>query len=213
MPAPITRQRPFVIKIGGSLAASALLPRWLQAIEKIPGQPIAVPGGGPFADAVRAAQMDIGFDDLTAHHMALLAMEQYGLVLAAMAPRLVMAATPAAIRRAWRLNQIPIWAPSHMLASTTPVPPTWDATSDTLAAWLAHELGATKLLLVKSTDLPAGAAPTLADLSASRVVDRLFAGFAGTSGAEVFIAGPSALEGAEALFARGLVPGTRILLS
>ncbi len=211
MPAPITRQRPFVIKIGGSLAASALLPRWLRALDKISGQPIVVPGGGPFADAVRAAQMDMGFDDLTAHRMALLAMEQYGLVLAAMAPRPAMAATPAAIRRAWRVSQIPIWAPSHMLAAA-PVPASWDATSDTLAAWLAHELGATKLLLVKSTDLPSSAAPTLAELSASGVVDRLFAGFAGTSGAEIFIAGPSALDGAEALFAKGMVPGTRILL-
>jgi aspartokinase-like uncharacterized kinase len=100
-----------------------------------------------------------------------------------------------------------------MLAQIAAVPPSWDATSDSLAAWLAHELGATKLLLVKSADLPSGAALTLADLSASGVVDRLFTGFAGTSGAEIFIAGPSALEGAAALFAAGKAPGTRILLS
>ncbi len=124
-----------------------------------------------------------------------------------------MAATPAAIRRAWRLNQIPVWAPAHMLASAAAVPPSWDATSDTLAAWLARELGAAKLLLVKSADLPPGAAPTLAELAASGVADRLFPAFAGTSGAAVFIAGPSALEGAAALLAAGGVPGTRIALS
>ncbi len=213
MPAPVTRQRPFVIKIGGSLAASPMLAGWLQALDAISGQPVIVPGGGPFADAVRRAQDHIGFDDLAAHRMALLAMEQYGLMLAASAPRLVMAATPAAIRRAWRLNRIPVWAPAHMLASSAAVPPSWDATSDTLAAWLAHQLGAAKLLLVKSADLPSGAAPTLTELAASGLVDRLFPGFAGTSGAEIFIAGPSALEGATALLAAGGVPGTRVALS
>jgi dihydroneopterin aldolase len=208
----VTRQRPFLIKIGGSLAASSLLPRWLGALDKSPGQTLIVPGGGPFADAIRAAQKVLSFDDLTAHRMALLAMEQYGLALAAMAPRLILAETPAAIRRAWRLGQIPVWAPAHMLAGITPVPPSWDATSDTLAAWLAHELGATRLLLIKSADLPAGGALTLAELAALGLVDRLFPAFAGTSGAEIFIAGPSDIEAAEALFAEGGRPGTRILL-
>jgi dihydroneopterin aldolase len=213
MAAPVTRQRPFVIKIGGSLAATSNLAEWLRAIDKIAGQPIVVPGGGTFADAVRDAQKDMGFDDLAAHRMALLAMEQYGLALAAHVPRMIAAATPAAIQRAWRLGQLPVWAPAHMMASATPVPPSWDATSDTLAAWLAGELRATRLLLIKSTDLAAGDAPSLADLTASGLVDRLFAGFAGLSGAEIFVAGPSALTDAAALFAGGQVPGTRILMS
>jgi dihydroneopterin aldolase len=210
--APLTRQRPFVIKIGGSLAAASSLSGWLLALDKIPGQPIVVPGGGAFADAVRQAQNDMGFDDLAAHRMALLAMEQYGLALAARAPRMILASTPAAIQRAWRLGKIPLWAPSHMLASVTPVPPSWDATSDSLAAWLAGELRAARLLLVKSADVAANGA-TLAELVASGLVDRLFSGFAGTSGAEIYIAGPSALIDAAAVFARGGVPGTRILLS
>ena len=33
---------------------------------------IVVPGGGPFADAVRASQAEIGFDDAAAHEMAML---------------------------------------------------------------------------------------------------------------------------------------------
>ncbi len=212
MAAPITRQRPFVIKIGGSLAASPDLPGWLSAIEDVPGQTIIVPGGGVFADAVRSAQSEMGFDDLVAHRMALLAMEQYGLALAAQAPRLMLAATPAAIRRAWRVGQIPVWAPAHMLDSKVPVPPTWDATSDSLAAWLAGEFGAVKLLLIKSANPPSGAV-TLADLTALGLVDRLFAGFAGVSGSEIFVAGPSALADAKALFTAGGVPGTRVMLS
>jgi dihydroneopterin aldolase len=210
--AQLTRPRPFVIKIGGSLAADSSLAEWLSAIEKVAGQPIIVPGGGAFADAVRQAQKDMGFDDLAAHRMALLAMEQYGLALAARAEDLILASTPAAIQRVWRLGKIPVWAPAHMLAAATPVQPSWDATSDSLSAWLAGELRATRLLLIKSADIPAGGL-TLLDLAASGIVDSLFPGFAGTSGAEIYVAGPSALANAAAIFANGGVPGTRILLS
>ncbi len=186
---------------------------WLAALEGVPGQPIVVPGGGTFAEAVRAAQAEMGFDDLTAHRMAILAMEQYGLALAAQAPRLMPASTPAAIQRAWRLGKIPLWAPAHMLASAAAVPPSWDASADTLAAWLARELGATKLLLIKSADPPSDRAVTLADLAALGLVDRLFPAFAGSSGTEIFVAGPSALEAAAVLFAAGNVPGIRVALS
>ncbi len=212
MAAPLTRQRPFVIKIGGSLASSFTLPEWLSALDKVPGQLIIVPGGGAFADAVRQAQNDMGFDDFAAHRMALLAMEQYGVALASQAPRLSPASTPAAIQRAWRLGKIPVWAPAHMLAAVTPVPPSWDATSDSLAAWLAGELRATRLLLIKSADVAANGV-TLAELTASGLADRLFPAFAGKSGADIYVAGPSALADAAAILAHGGVPGTRILLS
>jgi len=212
MAAPIRRQRPFVIKIGGSLAAASNLSEWLRALDSLSGQPIIVPGGGAFADAVRQAQIDMGFDDLAAHRMALLAMEQYGLVLAAHAPRLILASTPAAIQRAWRLGKIPVWAPAHMLAAVTPVPPSWDATSDSLAAWLAGELRATRLLLIKSADVASNGV-TLAELTAAGLADRLFPVFAGKCGADIYVAGPSALADAAAIFAHGGLPGTRILLS
>jgi dihydroneopterin aldolase len=155
----------------------------------------------------------MGFDDLAAHHMALLAMEQYGLALAALAPRLLPAANLSAIRRAWRMGRIPVWAPTHMLAAGRPVPPVWDMTSDSLAAWLARELGAAQLLLIKSADPALDAALTLPNLAEAGMVDCLFPGFAGTCGAEITIAGPSALEGAAAIFKAGGVPGTRVAAS
>ncbi len=73
-----------VVKLGGSLAASAHLPRLLQELARLPDLVIA-PGGGPFADAVRRAQTERGFDDAAAHDMALLAMAQFGRMLAAQA--------------------------------------------------------------------------------------------------------------------------------
>src|SRR5258706_129790 len=52
-----------VIKLGGSFAFSADLGEWIAAIAGCAGRAVIVPGGGPFADAVRAAQAQMGFDD------------------------------------------------------------------------------------------------------------------------------------------------------
>jgi aspartokinase-like uncharacterized kinase len=66
---------PTVIKLGGSFAFSPELRDWIKAIVVHAGRFVIVPGGGPFADAVRTAQGHMRFDERTAHHMALLAME------------------------------------------------------------------------------------------------------------------------------------------
>ena len=85
---------PLVVKIGGSLWRSPLLARWIAALRAFPGPLTIVPGGGPFADAVRAAQPTMGFSDRAAHKMAVLAMEQYGLALVDKFAGLESAATP-----------------------------------------------------------------------------------------------------------------------
>ena len=78
----------WVVKLGGSLQSFPGLRDWVRLIaEQGGGRVVLVPGGGQFADAVRAAQRTAGFDDRTAHGMALFAMEQYGLMLAALLAR------------------------------------------------------------------------------------------------------------------------------
>ena len=72
--------RPWVVKLGGSLQGSPNLRRWLKVIAASAAPVVIVPGGGPFADEVRLAQKRLKFSDAVAHHMALLAMEQYGRV-------------------------------------------------------------------------------------------------------------------------------------
>ena len=64
-----------VIKLGGSHAFAPQLKDWIGAVAAQAGRIVLVPGGGPFADAVRDAQARMGFDDGAAHRMALLAME------------------------------------------------------------------------------------------------------------------------------------------
>lgn len=77
----------YIIKIGGSLYYRPELKRVLAhaaGLVKAPHSAVIVPGGGPFADQVRRAQQRWLFADKTAHDMALLAMRQYGLMLAAL---------------------------------------------------------------------------------------------------------------------------------
>src|SRR5882757_2791061 len=94
------RPAPTVVKLGGSHAFSRHLAGWVEAIAACAGDVVVVPGGGPFADAVRDAQPKIGFGDEAAHHMALLAMEQYGCALASLKNALVLADSLDAIQRA-----------------------------------------------------------------------------------------------------------------
>ena len=49
---------PVVVKLGGSFAFSVHLRAWIEAIAACAGRVVIVPGGGPFADTVRAAQQE-----------------------------------------------------------------------------------------------------------------------------------------------------------
>lgn len=161
-----------VVKLGGSLARSAELPDWLAVLaEHGAGRVVLVPGGGPFADAVRSAQALWRFDDATAHHMALLAMQQYGQMLAGLRPDLLTVDSAAAIRAALASGRIPVWSPLPM-ALDPALETSWRLTSDSLAAWLARRLNIARLVLVKSCEVPDSADP--ADWTAAGIVDPLF---------------------------------------
>ncbi|WP_051340833.1 hypothetical protein [Azospirillum halopraeferens] len=170
--------RPWVIKIGGSLAAGpANLARWLAALEAGRRRVVVVPGGGPFADAVRDAQTALRFDDSTAHRMALLAMEQYGAVLCALGHGFVPAVTFDDIARARRDGLVPVWAPTALALAAAEIPHGWAVTSDSLAAWLCDRLDAAALVLVKSAPRPPDGTP--ARLAAAHgLVDAAFPRFA-----------------------------------
>jgi aspartokinase-like uncharacterized kinase len=167
----------WVVKLGGSLAYSEELPRWLDALARLPI--VLVPGGGPFADTVRTVQRRLGFPDRAAHAMAILAMQQYGRMLASMAAgfgRLSSGATSG--------NLPAIWLPDPDELNERDIPASWEVTSDSLALWLAATLGATSLLLVKGgwsgqrRPAAASGAITAAELCREGLVDGAFAGFA-----------------------------------
>ncbi|MBE7460790.1 MAG: hypothetical protein HS112_09715 [Zoogloeaceae bacterium] len=166
---------PTVVKLGGSLAAAAQLPRLLHELADQSSLVIA-PGGGPFADAVRRAQKERGFDDAAAHDMALLAMAQFGRMLAAQAGfRTARGAGRIAAALARDPSHPPlVWLPDP--ATDAPdVERSWRITGDSLALWLAHRLGARRLVLLKSCPIPTS---DLTALSAAGIVDEVFPGMA-----------------------------------
>jgi aspartokinase-like uncharacterized kinase len=144
----------WVIKLGGSLLGSPALAHWLSLLAKHGnGKVVIVPGGSVFADAVRQAQNLSGVSDGLAHELALLAMDQFGLLLAGMQPGLVTATSELEIaERGWQHRAV-VWVPSRMVLADATVEQSWRVTSDSLSAWLANKLAADQLLLIKSVDL------------------------------------------------------------
>ena len=198
-----------VVKLGGSYAHAAELKPWLASIVTCAGHVVLVPGGGPFADAVRDAQARMGFDDRAAHHMALLAMDQYGCALASLVGNVTRATSAQAIHQALNRGEVPVWSPAAMVLAAGEIPASWEVTADSLAAWLAGQIGAAHLVLVKQVR-PAGPRVRAADLAAQGLADRTFPDFLRASGADAAIAGPADHASAAAAIRRGDLYGTPI---
>jgi aspartokinase-like uncharacterized kinase len=140
-----------VVKFGGSLAEAGSIRSWLAALARVgAGQCVLVAGGGVYADTVRAEQLRHGFSDRAAHRMALLAMEQYAVMLADLEPRIVPCTQVGDLRSTLGRGGLPAWLPSEMALADRSIAESWDVSSDTLAAWLARRLGARRLILIKS---------------------------------------------------------------
>jgi len=166
-----------VVKLGGSLAGDPSLRQWLRELKRDRTARYAVvPGGGPFADAVRAAQSLWRFSDPVAHRMAIGAMDQFGHMLCGLESDLAACSTVPQIEQAWAGRQLPVWLPTYLMGGDGELAHSWHVSSDTIAAWLAEALGACGLLLVKSCDLPADRTdPSM--LAAAGIVDPTLPGF------------------------------------
>lgn len=166
------RKRPiWVVKLGQSLFDGPDLKSWLSVLAESRSNPeapaiVVVPGGGPFIEAVRLAQPVLNFGAAAAHRMALMAMEQFAIALADLEPRLRTAASADELNRLRLERATALWLPSRMVLGWYDVPESWEVASDSLAAWLAAELKASLLLMVKGENLPE------AEIPASTLVER-----------------------------------------
>jgi aspartokinase-like uncharacterized kinase len=144
-----------VVKIGGGLTAIPhALDRVCAAVGKASRQHrlVVVPGGGPFADAVREFDRAVGLSAGAAHWMAILAMDQYAHVIADRMSEAVVVEEPGGVSEVVSGGQVAVIAPSRWMRSVDVLPHTWDLTSDSIAAFIAGALGAARLVLIK----PAG---------------------------------------------------------
>lgn len=144
-----------VIKVGGSLAGN---PAQLKALCSTLGELAkkyaitVVPGGGPFADAVRDFDKRYALFSMLAHRMAILGMDQYGLALTQFIPNSAATYLLSDVRQLAETGVASIFLPSQHMFKEDPLENSWDVTSDSIAAYVASRLHAAKLLLVTDVD-------------------------------------------------------------
>ncbi|MCK4458201.1 MAG: amino acid kinase [Methanosarcinales archaeon] len=143
-----------VIKIGGSLIGNArnLVYRLHEYALTKDERILIVPGGGIFADTVRMASGVYGISDEAAHWMAILAMDQYAHYLTDGTPaRLVIGiADLSSIRAGASVLLVYNLLKKSDSENGSGIAHTWNATSDTIAGWIASQLDAT---FIKATDV------------------------------------------------------------
>ncbi len=179
-----------VVKIGGSLLANRTRLRALLANGATNGVAI-VPGGGPFADAVRTAQAALGFDDGLAHRLALDAMGRMAEVFCRLEPRLSIATSLETVADGLARGCAVVWDPVALKTGCPDIPESWDVTSDSLALWLATRLGAGSCILEKSAPVPEAIPEALA---AAGLVDAAFPLFAARYPGRIVVRGPESVS-------------------
>jgi dihydroneopterin aldolase len=152
-----------VVKLGGGLLPHlGAFEAALAAIRKAARvrRLLIVPGGGPFADVVRDVHRQHRLSETAAHWMAVLGMDQYAHLIVSRLPGSVLVRSERGIADALSGSLMPVLAPSQWLRQADPLPHSWDVTSDSIAAWVAGQLGARRLILIKP---PAASGGTLVD--------------------------------------------------
>ena len=199
--------KPLVVKLGGSTAGHAERQRWIDLLASATFPLVIVPGGGPFADQVRTSQKRLGYSDDAAHAMAILAMDQFGIAIAERHPQLRVARSISQIGEVLDAGATPVWLPSSMTLDAADIPPSWQITSDSLGAWLARQLHADDLLLVKQTDEYTNYT-TVPELATAGIVDSMLPDMLG-EGTSLHVACPAMLDTLDLPLAS--IPGRRIM--
>ena len=150
-----------VVKVGGGLSAAPGALAAVGAALSTAGRRhrlVVVPGGGPFAEAVRTFGRREPLSADAAHWMAMLGMDQYAHVLAERIAGAALVEEPGGLPAVLGETGVAVLAPYRWLRAADVLPHTWDATSDSVAAFVAGALDAERLVLVKpaSGDSTAG---------------------------------------------------------
>lgn len=143
-----------VLKVGGSLLSDPQLPELMRTLVEAAKTRslVVVPGGGALADAVRVACEQQEPGDSAAYWMAILAMDQFAHLLAGLASAARLASDAREIATVAGRGRLAILAPFAWLRAEDPLPHGWHVTSDSLSAWLAGQLHARRLVLLKSVE-------------------------------------------------------------
>ena len=144
-----------VVKVGGSLAEDP--ERLIDLCAKLSGlaknyELVVVPGGGRFADVVRDSDKHFNLSSEISHRMAILGMDQFGLLLAQITPNSCATYLLDDAKQLSETEVVPVFLPSRLMFKENPLENSWDVTSDSIAAYVASRLLAAKVLLVTDVD-------------------------------------------------------------
>ena len=206
-----------VVKVGGSLLASGSLPSLLTTLGDLAStyRLVVVPGGGPFADAVRGACSLHDPGASAAHWMAILAMDQHAHLLVGLQPPARLVTGPDEVAKVLAEGLLPVLAPFRWLRAVDPLPHGWHVTSDSIAAWVAARLSARRLVLLKSLEGVPGtsgdivAEATLRSPALAGIVDGYFER-AVEGGLESWVLSGSEPQRLSELLREGRTRGTRL---
>ena len=142
-----------LFKLGGSLLNSGFMKIWIKFITNhFKGRAIIIPGGGLFANHIRAVQKDYNLENDIAHDMALYSMSQMGLLISSIDRKnLHFCNTKHEISRVIEDNKVPIIGSFDFLKTRIGASnKNWSITSDSIALLISEELQLNTLLIVKS---------------------------------------------------------------
>ena len=111
-----------------------------------------MPGGGRFADAVRDFDQLFTLSQVIAHRMAILGMDQFGLLLTDITPNSCAVHRLESAKRLSEAKRVPIFLASTLMLQEDPLENSWDVTSDSIATFVALQSRAAKVLLVTDVD-------------------------------------------------------------
>lgn len=157
-----------VFKLGGSLLdLPDLVPQLRGVLSQRPdSRPLLIVGGGAAADVVRRWDAIHGISNEAAHWLAIRAMALNERLLASVLAESVVVSSRVDAEAVWSGDKLPILCCFEFLRAEETgfpdkerLPRRWNATSDSIAAWVARRWPAQELLLVKSCDAASGDDP------------------------------------------------------
>lgn len=144
-----------VVKVGGSLALfpDKLRSLCIKLVELSRCYSlVVVPGGGEFADIVRNLDMRLHLSRKATHRMAILAMDQYGLLLVDLMPDSIPVDNLENVQGVLDSGRLSVFLPAAALSFEDELESSWDVTSDSIAIYIAEKLHAPKVILVTDVD-------------------------------------------------------------
>lgn len=148
-----------VVKVGGSLFdlpnLADRMRQWL--LRQSPAHHVLLAGGGPLADQVRQWHTLRPLEEAAAHWMCVDLLTVSAHFLHARLPKIPLIEDDRLLCQRVGRRDCTIFVPATWMRHGeprlpgTPLPQTWEVTSDSIAARLAIALGAKELVLMKST--------------------------------------------------------------